>query len=242
MDELERRMRQQLDALFDGNETELARKIGPDQQQNVNNFITGKVKRSSLWREIAALLQISEDEMRSLMKARGRQEGKNTKLPVPMKVADFFPDMPQPNAKVIPLQPSTNATPRMLPVLGEAVGGDIGEYEFNGQVLDYIPCPPPLVNVPNAYVVFVDGESMVPRYMPGEIAFVHPSKPVKRNDHVVVQLRPSEEDRPPKGFIKKFVGWQGNKLVLEQYNPQQKIEFQRSDVVSVHLIVLSGDY
>lgn len=237
MDELERRIREQLGAIFDGNESELARRIGPDQQQNVNNFITGKVKKSNLWREIGALLQIEENEMRDLMKARGRAEGRRTKLPSPVKVSDFFPDT-QP-LKGLTIHPSNV---RMIPVLGRAVGGDSGEYEFNGQVLEYRSCPPTLANVADAYAIYIDGESMAPRYRPGEIAFVHPDKPPRADDHVVVQLKPTQDGAPPRGFIKKFVGWTPNKLILEQYNPAKKIEFERKEVLKVHLIVLSGDY
>lgn len=237
MDNLERRLRERLVALFEGNESELARRVGTDQQ-NINNFITGKVKRSHLWREIAAALGIPEEEMRALLLERGRTEGKNTKLPNTFRMADH----PETNAKVGVLQPPVGGPTRMLPVLGEAVGGDNGEYIFNGQALDYLPCPPMLANVPNAYVVFVDGESMVPRYMPGEIAFVHPGKPARKNDHVVVQLRSDSDDSPPRGFIKRFLGWTPTKLILEQYNPHKKIEFDRDDVISVHQIVLAGSY
>lgn len=236
MDELERRLKEQLQAIFDGNESELARRLGTDQQ-NVNNFITGRVKRSHIWREIGALLQISEDEMRDLMKARGRQEGKNTKLPIPIKVADFFHEVPAQPVRM----PAESAT-RMIPVLGKAVGGDDGEYEFNGQPIDWRSCPPTLTNVADAYAIYVDGESMSPRYLPGEIAFVHPDKPPRANDHVVVQLKPTEDGAAPRGFIKKFIGWSPTKLLLEQYNPAKKLDFDRREVFKVHLIVLSGDY
>lgn len=237
MDNLERRLKERLAALFEGNESELARRVGTDQQ-NINNFITGKVKKSSLWRQIGDALGIPEEEMRLLMIERGRTEGKNTKLPNTFRPADHL----ESNAKVGALQPPVSGPVRMLPVLGEAVGGDNGEYIFNGQALDYVPCPPMLANVPNAYVVFVDGESMVPRYMPGEVAFVHPGKPARKNDHVVVQLKPISEDSPPRGFIKRFLGWTPTKLRLQQYNPNKEIEFDKEDVVSVHQIVLAGDY
>ncbi|OKP79919.1 hypothetical protein BTE77_06895 [Ensifer adhaerens] len=229
-------MRQQLDALFEGNETELARQIGPDQQQNVNNFITGKVKRSSLWREIAALLQISEDEMRNLMRLRKMQDGKNTKLPTPFKMADYFPDM---SAKTVATHTGNE---RMLPVLGRAVGGDAGEYEFNGQPIEWVPCPPPLMNVADAYAIFADGFSMSPRYRPGSVLLVHPSKPPRRDDGVVVQLKPTEDGVAPRGFIKSFIGWSPSKLILEQYTPAKKVEFDRDHVLAVHLIVMSGEY
>ncbi|EYR81799.1 S24 family peptidase [Shinella sp. DD12] len=225
MDSLEERLRERLNAAFGGNESELARAVGTDQQ-NINNFMTGKVKGSHIWREVAAALQIPEDEMKRLIDERkGRRPS------------------PAPNATIVPLnQVPTNALPKMMPVLGEAVGGADGEYIFNGQILDWVPCIPSLINVPGAYAVFLDGESMVPRYYPREIAYVHPTKPVRHGDHVVVQIRARSEDEPPRGFVKKFTGWKGARLTLEQYNPPIPIEFDKDDVVSVHLIVQAGAY
>lgn len=222
---LEERLRERLTAVFSGNESDLARAVGTDQQ-NINNFISGKVKGSHLWREIGDALGIPEAEMKALIDER---KGKK-----PSEVTS--------NATIVPLQPAAGAPYRMLPILGEAVGGRDGEYIFNGQILDYTPCPPQLANVPGAYAVLLDGVSMIPRYYPRETCYVNPVKPIRHGDHVVVQTRARDEDQPPRGFVKRFVGWQGKRLVLEQYNPNEKIEFARDDVVSVHLIVLSGDF
>lgn len=212
--------------------------------QAVNNLFNGRAKSSEFWREIAQMLQIPEQEMRALMTEAGRDPEANNKA----QVTALFPtfgasgEVELPNAKVLENQMPTTRPGRMLPVLGEAVGGDDGEYIFNGQVVDYIACPPSLVNVPDAYSVYVDGESMSPRYKPGETVYVHPRKPPRRGDDVIVQIRGRDESSPPRGFIKEFVGWAGSKLVLSQYNPVKRIDFERDDVVSVHLVVLSGKY
>lgn len=230
-------------------QADIARELNITQQA-VNNLFNGRAASSSYWREIAALLQIDELEMRALMIEAGRDPEKNTKLS-PLIAKHFSPQdiarinadlgVPDPNAKG--LEPLPMQKPgKMIPVLGEVVGGDEGEYIFNGQVQDYVACPPSLVNVPNAYSVWVDGESMSPRYRPGETVFVHPGRPPRRGDDVVVQIRPREEDEPPHGYIKEFVGWTGSKLVLQQHNPSKRIEFDKDAVVSIHPIVLSGKY
>lgn len=221
-------------------QVDIARELGITQQA-VNNLFNGRANSSSHWREIAKMLEMTEEEMRELMIESGRDPEKNTKLPT---VAEFLKsvDWPAPNAKILEEVIPMTKPGRMLPVLGEAVGGEDGEYLFNGSVLDYVACPPSLVNVPNAYSVFVDGESMSPRYRSGETVYVHPTKPARRGDDVIVQIRANDESLPPHGFIKEMVGWQGNKLVLHQYNPDKRIEFDRDDVVSVHPIVLSGKY
>lgn len=229
-------------------QADIARELNITQQA-VNNLFNGRAASSAYWREIANLLGIDEQEMRTLMIEAGRDPEKNTKLPPSITNGlkhinarmHALESQPSPNAKMMEVIPMTRPG-RMLPVLGEAVGGDDGEYSFNGQVIDYVACPPSLVNVPNAYSVWVDGESMSPRYRPGETVFVHPGRPARRGDDVIVQIKPSDEALPPRGFIKEFIGWTGNKLVLQQYNPQQRIEFNKDTVVSVHPIVLSGKY
>ncbi|MEZ2132521.1 MULTISPECIES: helix-turn-helix domain-containing protein [unclassified Sinorhizobium] len=231
---------------------ELADQLGMSQQA-ISALFTGSVTQPRKWRELAHILNISEDEMRNLMYEAGAEavQRGTRKVTIAMlkqaarekepKAAKDFD--PLPNAHILdPVLPVTKPG-RMLPVLGEAVGGDDGEFIFNGSVLDYVACPPSLVNVPNAYSVFIDGESMSPRYRPGEVVYVHPGKPARRGDDVIVQIRPRDDDgAPPHGFVKEFVGWTGNKLVLHQHNPNQPVEFDRDQVVSVHPIVLAGKY
>ncbi|PDT86531.1 XRE family transcriptional regulator [Sinorhizobium sp. BJ1] len=230
-------------------QSELARRIGLTQQA-VNNLFAGRVVSSSRWREIAHELQIDEKEIRRLMIEAGRDPERSTRLPSSVTaLLDQYKEKaprdqaPTPNA-TIGEQKDMEGKRKKLPVLGEAVGGEDGEYIFNGSVLDYVDCPPSLENVPNAYAVYIDGESMVPRFRPGETVWVHPTKPARRGDDVVVQVHRSEEDdgAPPRGFVKEFVGWTANKLVLQQYNPTKKIEFTREQVVSVHPIILAGKY
>ncbi|RWX26620.1 XRE family transcriptional regulator [Rhizobium leguminosarum] len=215
----------------------ISRELGITQQA-VNNLFNGRAASSGYWREIAKMLEIPEDEMRALMIDAGRDPEKNTKLPPAQHDVDSDP---MPNAKMIENLPLTRPG-KMIPVLGEVVGGDDGEYVFNGQVQDYVACPPSLVNVPNAYSVYVDGESMSPRYRPGEVVYVHPGRPPRRGDDVIVQIHGKDASLPPRGFIKEYVGWAGEKLVLHQYNPAGRIEFEKRAVVSVHPIVLSGKY
>lgn len=241
-------------------QTELASRVGI-AQQSISELFNGNTSSPRKWREIAAALQIPEEEMRELMIEAGRESGKSTRLPKTF-LEQFRADVLkkqkfgvhpgavvpanslQPNATIGESHDMVGRKARKLPVLGEAVGGDDGEYIFNGSVLDYVDCPPSLENVPNAYAVYIDGESMAPRFRPGETAWVHPTKPARRGDDVVVQIHRDQEDdgEPPRGFVKEFVGWTSSKLLLHQYNPDRQIEFTREQVVSVHPIVLSGKY
>ncbi len=228
---------------FDGNQSELARHVGTSQQ-NIFNFFTGVVKRPSYLGRVLHALDITAKEYED---ASNRTF--DTDVPPQYNLMPELVSKRRPKSDISFLQadmlapPTQPGKPRMIPVLGEAVGGVDGKYIFNGSILDYVSCPPSLDNVREAYAVFVDGESMSPRYRPGETVWVHPHKPPRRGDDVIVQIHPDDEDgSPPYGYIKEFVGWQGSKLVLRQHNPNQQIEFDKVEVVSVHPIVLSGKY
>jgi phage repressor protein C with HTH and peptisase S24 domain len=229
-------------------QTDLADRVKMSQP-SISDLFNGIVSSPRKWREIARELQIPEEEMRQLMIDAGREDGKSTRLP--RSVQDSMRDITypittthEPNGTIdkTPIPMTIGKPTRMLPVLGEVVGGSDGHYDFNGTVLDYVACPPSLANVPDAYAVWIDGESMYPRFKSGELAYVHPRKPARRGDDVVVQVRPNAEDAPPRGFVKELVGYSGDKLVLKQFNPDIRIEFPRDDIVSIHVITLSGQY
>lgn len=252
MSKLTELMNQRLQEHFNGNESELARAVNTSQQ-NINNFLTGKVGKPHYWKEAAKALgiPIPEFEMlrrldRQLHPSEAVSESVRVALEngtVSYRAVTPLAGRERSDAIIQASKMPSKTTARMLPVLGEAVGGADGRYIFNGSILDYVSCPPSLENVPNAYAVFIDGESMSPRYMPGETVWVHPSKPARRGDDVIVQVHPIDDDgSPPFGYVKRFVGWTANKLVLHQFNPDSAVEFDRAEVVSVHPIVLSGKY
>ncbi|WP_246660455.1 S24 family peptidase [Nitratireductor sp. XY-223] len=126
-----------------------------------------------------------------------------------------------------------------IPVYGQAVGGVDGEFVMNGDRLEDVFSPPSLSSVAGAYAVYVAGESMEPRYFDGEIVFVNPSKRARRGDFVVAQIQ-AEEHGPVLAYVKRFVRWNAEELVLAQYNPEKELLFPAGQVISVHLVVMGG--
>lgn len=133
-----------------------------------------------------------------------------------------------------------NLSGRMIPVYGQAVGGSDGRFLFNGSQVAEVVCIPALESVPGAYAIFVSGDSMVPRFKPGETVFVHPSKPPRHGADVVIQLVPEDEDSPPEGFIKEFVSHTAESLTVYQHNPPKTLKIPSDRVLSVHLIMGSS--
>lgn len=129
-----------------------------------------------------------------------------------------------------------------IPLYGQAVGGVDGEFVLNeGNKLTDMIAPPALASVSGAYAVRVSGESMEPRYLDGEVVYVHPKRKPVRGDFVVAQIHNPNENSPPLAYVKRLVRWSEGGLVLSQYNPVKELKFEHKAVVSVHVIVGAGD-
>jgi phage repressor protein C with HTH and peptisase S24 domain len=126
-----------------------------------------------------------------------------------------------------------------IPVYGQAMGGKHGEFVLNGNKVADILAPTSLVNVPDAYAVYIAGDSMENRYFAGEVAYVHPGLPVRKGDFVVAQIA-DVEGSPPLAYVKRFLSMDDRRLRLEQLNPRKIMEFPSKKVVSVHLILMAG--
>jgi phage repressor protein C with HTH and peptisase S24 domain len=166
---------------------------------------------------LAALLQVEEDALRGAVPSSGRTVSSPSRLPPQIGTAD------------------------RLPVLGMAECGPDGWALWNGEVVDYVARPSNLAGVTQAYAVFVVGNSMEPRYFPGELVHVHPGRPVTIGSFVLVQIRAREDGEAPRAVIKRLVRRSGNKIVLEQYNPKKSFELKADELVSMHRVVASGE-
>ena len=127
-----------------------------------------------------------------------------------------------------------------IPVYGHAVGGKDGEFILNGNKVTDVLAPASLSSVPDAYAVYVVGDSMEPRYFAGEAVFVNPRLPISKGAFVVAQIA-AEEHGAPHAYVKRFVSQDARRLRLEQYRPKKILEFPTARVVSVHRIIMSGE-
>jgi SOS-response transcriptional repressor LexA len=146
--------------------------------------------------------------------------------------ADFLMASPEPR--------STTRGAAWIPVYGHAMGGKDGEFILSGNQVSEVLAPPSLSHVPDAYAVYVVGDSMEPRYFAGEIVFINPRLPISRGAFVVAQISKGQEAEP-RAYVKRFVSQDVKRLRLEQYNPKKIFEFPISTVVAVHRIVMSGE-
>lgn len=139
----------------------------------------------------------------------------------------------------VPSLAGLSSLPLDLPVYGAAQGGDgLGEFELNGRVVERVRRPPALVGVKDAFAVYVFGDSMLPRFEPGEMVFIHPGKPPTQGRDVLVELfNGTDEHLAGAALIKRFVSRSSEKLVLEQFNPPKKITIPGNRVKGVFVVM-----
>ncbi len=124
---------------------------------------------------------------------------------------------------------------RDLPVMGAVKGGSEGFYFNEGEPKEFVVRPAALAGASNAFALYVDGDSMEPRYYAGEILYVNPNRPLTRNCFVAVELADG------RGMIKQFVRRNDEQLILHQFNPAKDIRLPVRDVKQAYRITGSGE-
>lgn len=154
---------------------------------------------------------------------------------------------PLPAARPAEIRPPRRGRPRAsrpparqvrseLPMFGWAAGAVAGVETITSEPVEYVPCPPALSDIDEAYALRTRGESMVPRFFPGELVYVHPHKAVKSGDHVVVQTQ-RFEGSGTETWIKRFDADDEQSIYAAQYNPEGRVTFRKSNVLYVHRVL-----
>jgi phage repressor protein C with HTH and peptisase S24 domain len=141
-----------------------------------------------------------------------------------------------------------------IPLVGT---GDCATIQFEsdgGQMLDVERCsfnadhtvrmiarPPALKGARDLYAIYFQGESMMPRFEPGEVGIVDPTRPPGPGDYVLVQLTNGEEDHVTSVLVKRLVRTTLREIVLEQFNPPATFTVPRIRVARVHRILQQTD-
>ncbi len=131
----------------------------------------------------------------------------------------------------LPRTPPMVTDSRNLPILGYAKGGEDAFFIDNGEIAGFTMRPHVLDGVSDAYAVEFWDNSMDPALKHGHLGWVHPRKPVKPGDDVVVQLTDGQ------ALVKTLVRRTETHLILRQYNPAKDFKVDRTTVKSIHLIV-----
>lgn len=124
---------------------------------------------------------------------------------------------------------------RDLPVIGSVKGGSEGFYFNEGEAKEFVERPANLKGAFNAFALYVDGDSMEPRYFAGELLYVNPNRPLTKNCFVAVELADGQ------GLIKQFLRRNDEEVVLHQFNPARDITLKAADVKRIYRITGAGE-
>lgn len=105
---------------------------------------------------------------------------------------------------------------RLLPIYAAAEGGK-GHLIIDHTAIDQLPGPEDLRYARDPYGILIVGESMVPAYRPGDIAWVNPHKLPERDTDVVLYHVPPY--REAEAIIKTLISWSPREWKLRQYQP-----------------------
>lgn len=208
------------------NNRQLAELLGISEDKVSKSLtLTGKPRR---WQgdEVAKLIDLMRDDGTPLVRTDVKGTG--------MSASDVK------DAWIMP------GDTKPVPLLGTAFGGDweglqnVETTELRlTEILDYLSRPPSLADDPEAYAVEIVGDSMAPRFEPGERAFVSPKAAVRPGDDVIVQLASAgDPDSDIAGavtevLIKRLVKRTSSFVELRQFNPDQTFNVPLSRVARV---------
>ena len=133
--------------------------------------------------------------------------------------------------------PPLQAMPNDVPVRGTAAGSHLrGAFELEAGVIDWVRRPSGLAGATNAYALYIEGSSMVPEHNPGDLRFVHPDRPPRIGDSVIVQVKLSP-DAPIEATIGNLIRRTERAVIIGKHSPKAEVELKRETVVAIHKVM-----
>ncbi len=105
--------------------------------------------------------------------------------------------------------------------------------------MDYVRRPSALENAKGIYALYIEGDSMSPKYEAGDLVFVHPHVPARVGDIVVVHEQNGHEETL--AFIKRLTRRTAEWIETEQYNPPAEVKFKNSEGIKIHKVLQMND-
>ena len=230
---------------------QLARKLGVTQQA-IQQLEAGETKQPRYLLKLAREMQADPDAL-----ADGRFQPERTVAAQPEAAGLTFSSPPRPSALrgaagggfaesdgSQPSAPSPRSNvaglrsaafgDRDLPVFASAQAGPDG-MQVSYEPIEWIERPSPLAGVPNAFAMYVVNDSMEPRYRQGDLLLIHPQRPIRRGQDVLVIKRAAGDQHD--ALVKELVGLDAQRVKLRQLNPDRVFALDRRDVSGLHLVV-----
>lgn len=138
--------------------------------------------------------------------------------------------------------PSRDRMIKDIDVLGAAAGSSFGRgsFHFSMDPIDRVARPPGLVGIRGVYAVYVENDSMWPKYGPGDLVFVNKFRPPAPGDTVVIQTS-EEEETEFAGFIKTLVRRTADWIECSQLNPAANLKFRNHPGLVLHRVYTNNE-
>ena len=130
---------------------------------------------------------------------------------------------------------SAGAARTYVPVYGPAAAATPDKVSLTEEfIVDRKPTPEELLHVRDAFIMYVAGESMYPRYKTGEMVSVHPRRPPYVGQDCVLVF-----EADGNAIVKEFAGESENKAEwkLKQYNPEKILKVRKAEVRAIYAVV-----
>jgi len=131
--------------------------------------------------------------------------------------------------------------PRDVPVYGTVEGGEgdgTVDFEFNGEIIDYVRRPPRWAGRNDIFALYVRGISMSPWREPGDLTYVESGKQPKIGDYVVIEMKPKRGGDPVRpALVKRLVGMKGTRLRLRQFTPEKEFDVDQRHVLKIYRVL-----
>lgn len=143
--------------------------------------------------------------------------------------------------KKSPLKSSTGGSkedtqfgPDMVPVLGVANGSSEALVLNFDEPIGEVPRHPNQAGMMGSYAFEARGESMAPRYFPGDTVYAIKNKQPKKSQDCHVVLTNNES------FLKTFSKQTAKEIICTQYNPVREVRWSLSEIKSINAVVGRG--
>ena len=197
------------------------------------------IKHGRSQRELAAALGLDPSAVTRIL--RGERRLRLDEAPL---VESFF-GVAATIAPNIEAKPSTgnenpDRPPRNLPVYASAQGGPDG-MRIDYEPVEWMRRPQNLEGVVDAFAFYVVGDSMSPRFRHGERLLVHPKRPPRPGEDVLLILQ-QDDNSDFNAMVKTLVRQSSSEVTVAQYNPAREFTIERKSIDSMLLIVGSYFY
>jgi phage repressor protein C with HTH and peptisase S24 domain len=218
----------------------------PHMTETIHDRIQERLKALNISARAASLkADLSEDAIRKLVGNRDQlPTGKTLSgLARALETTEHWlmtgEDVPTVKTDVSPAPvnlPPRAQMPNDVPVMGTAAGSHLkGAFQLTTDAIDYVRRPPALATARDIYALYVEGTSMEPQYNPGDLVYIHPHKPPRVGDAVIIQCRSSGELMEARSGI--YAKKNGETITIRKHNPQAEVELKRAHVVAVHKVL-----